>query len=139
MRPRLDLTVEIELYRHLVLKCTNHKCRDISPSSIRRFKDGLKSTDLSACKTHWRISRSFIIECRTTFSYKNISATIVDVTLRSMQLQARGYFWLMIGSLQPGVWKALFIRLHLVIGVQNSGDIDNSALPECQLVKYHRL
>ena len=45
----------------------------------------------------------------------------------------------MIGSLQPGLWKALFIRLHLVIGVQNSGDIDDSALPECQLVKYHRL
>ncbi len=93
MRPRLDLTMGIELYRHLVLKCTNHKYRDISPPSIRRFKDGLKSANLSACKTHWRLSRFFIIECRTTFSPKDIPATIIDVTLRSKQLQAGGYFW----------------------------------------------
>ncbi len=93
MRPRLDLTMGIELYRHLVLECTDHKYRDISPPSIRRFKDGLKSANLSACKTHWRLSRFFIIECRTTFSPKDIPATIIDVTLRSKQLQAGGCFW----------------------------------------------
>ncbi len=28
----------------------------------------------------------------------------------------------MIGSLQPSLWKALFIRLHLGMGVQNSSE-----------------
>ncbi|PBL04612.1 hypothetical protein ARMGADRAFT_57522 [Armillaria gallica] len=28
----------------------------------------------------------------------------------------------MIGRHQPGVWKALFIRLHLAMGVQNSSE-----------------
>ncbi|PBK83834.1 hypothetical protein ARMGADRAFT_1170372 [Armillaria gallica] len=49
---------------------------------------------------------------------------MVDVTLRSKQLQAGGYFWLMSGSLQPGLGKALFIRLHLGMGVQNSKAMD---------------
>ncbi|PBK86324.1 hypothetical protein ARMGADRAFT_1017540 [Armillaria gallica] len=62
---------------------------EIAPSSIRRFKDGFKSTNLSACNT----SRSFIIECHATFSSKDIPATTVHVTLRSKQLQAGGYLW----------------------------------------------
>ncbi|PBK86216.1 hypothetical protein ARMGADRAFT_1066639 [Armillaria gallica] len=123
MRPRLELTVGIELYRHLVLKCTSHKYRNIWPSSIRRFKDGVKSTNLSACKTHWRISRSFIIERHTTFSSKDVPATIVDVTLRSKQLQAGGYFWLMILNLQYSLNEHRIPAMPYIAGLRISNNV----------------
>ncbi|KAK0222985.1 hypothetical protein EDD85DRAFT_796162 [Armillaria nabsnona] len=58
-------------------------------------------------------------------------------TLRSEQLQAGGYFWLMIVNLQPGVWKALFIRLRLAMGVQNSSEKKIRSYSEFSLSTFH--
>lgn len=43
----------------------------------------------------------------------------------------------MIGSLQPGLWKALFIRLHLGMGVQNSSEKKILSYSEFSLLTFH--